>query len=226
MNRFEFISEFNIKSGSLDQLKRFVELDTTSPYLTEVRKKVSKPKVDTSKPSGSGADAFSQFESKEDTSKLDLHTLNEEQLNETLEEMTDEDFQDMGEIAIELLDFAMDKVFIMLSRKPSENDKLADVKKERLKILAGRLLKKWGVKFSLEVLGLFVLLSYINMRWSKAEKIESEEGETKVIKMPKRKTTNAEKKIDKTSQKKNKAKAITRPATKSGLINIHDGKAV
>jgi len=99
-----------------------------------------------------------------------------------------------------------------------------DAKKARLKIITGRLFKKWGVKFSLEMLGAFLLLSYINVRWTQSTKIDKDESDTKVIPIRTQKITKAEKKIVSAKEKpkaKEEVKKETKPKGK-GLININE----
>jgi len=114
MNQFEFISEFKIEKAPFSYVTNFIGKQTLSPYLEQARKiKIFKPKDEAKKSGGGGA--FGKFEKpKVEDENLDLKTISEEKLNDNLNDLPDEDYEDFGEIGIDLLDFAVDKIFIML----------------------------------------------------------------------------------------------------------------
>lgn len=178
MQTFDLITNFDISKEDISSVTAFISKGFTSPYLESKRKVINitdKPIVNKS---AKKKFSFSDIEGdKENDEKLDLRTVSEDKLNDSLEELTDEDYEDFGEIGIEILDYVIDRVFIFMKRKPSELDSTAKKKKERLKIIAGRLFQKWGVKFSLEMLGGFLLVGYIHMRYKQSDKVG--EGEVK-----------------------------------------------
>jgi len=215
---FDFVTDFSLNSSGLNHITDFIKKDTDSPTLNVLRKSVNKQTKETKSANNPFANA--EKDPNKGLSTDDLKEISEDKINESLSDLTDDDYEDFGEIGIELLDFAMDKIFIMLGRIPAENSSLMDKKKERLKIITGRLFKKWGVKFSLEMLGVFLLIGYINMRWSKSEKQDKTEGSSKVIKMKPQKVTNFEKKQTKKETKKEDSKKVNKETKRKGLLNI------
>ena len=231
-----FITDFEITKKDFSYLTQFVKQETNSPYLEQARKSVNKPSSQTSNSesssSGSGfTNPFAKFsEDKKDSKELDIETVSEERYNEQLEDITKEDYEGVGELVIETMDFVMDKVFIMLKREPSKNNKLVDAKKDRLKIMVGRLMQKHNVKFSLEFLGTILFVSYVNARWSASKKIEQDDdlentdNKSSIIRMKPNPTTVKNKSsVNGKNEVKKKAEEVkteVKGGTKGGLINI------
>jgi len=217
MHVFNVITTFDIQKAGFNSITSFVGRDFTSPTLEKSRGALNlsiKPKE---KKTFSWSDAEKD---KPEDNELDLQTVSEERLNDSLEELTDEDYNDFAEIGIELFDYGLDRAFIWLGRNPSEADSVVKAKKDRLKIIAGRLFRKWGVKFSLEMLGIMLLLFYINARWTAAEKIDKGEKQTKSKNKEKKggkviQLKSVEKKADKMASKKEEPK---KPAKKVSLM--------
>lgn len=176
MQSLNINTSFNISKQPINTLYSFVGKGFSSPYLEDRRKVINivdKPVV---KEEVKKTIKFSDIEDSQDDNPIDLRTVSEDRLNDSLEELSTEDYEDFGEIGIEILDYVLDRVFIFMNREPAKIDSLAKKKKERLKIIAGRLFQKWGVKFSLEMLGGFLLVGYIHMRFKQSTK----QGEEKV----------------------------------------------
>jgi len=185
---FEFISDFQFNTKSFSQIEAFIKQDTTSPYLIEARK--DKPlkkslnpfKKDTEEPEKS-FNPFSQIAKSKSSgeaieeAKEEAYLESSEKLNDSVNEMTEEDYQDVGELAIEFTDFLIDKVFIYLGRQPSKNNALADSKKKRLKIVIGKLMQKHEVKLSMEFIAVTLFASYVNSKWASSKKIQDEVAE-------------------------------------------------
>lgn len=176
---FTFITDFKINKIPFTSIKDFVKQDFESPFLKDARKtNIFAEKKIQNKTKETGSSTSNPFDqvakSKGDPSNLDLQTVAEDKFNEALEdqELSAEDYQDVSELFIEGFDFLLDKAFIYMNRIPQANSKLLNAKKKRLKIIAGRIMQKYGMKFSLEFLGVIVLASYINARYASTKKKE------------------------------------------------------
>lgn len=183
MEKFEFITEFEIEKKTFKDISSFVSLNTTSPFLETARKKKNKPlETEPAQPEkqkrGKGG-AFAKYETEKSEEGTDLKDLTEDKINESLDEITAEDYEDFASLGVDIIDFALDKAFSFMDREVTPNSKEQEKKKNRLKTIVGKLFKKWGLKFSLELLAVVMLIGYGSGKWNKAKVIEPKEKKPK-----------------------------------------------
>jgi hypothetical protein len=210
---FQFVTEFDLNSKQFKDITDFVGTQTTSPYLEQARKvkpvqAVKNVFKSSDKTDSKPANAFTSIAAKKEGGETPVESAeieSSERLNEGIEEMSAEDYNDVGELAIEFVDFAIDKLFIFLGRNPEKNSKLAESKKKRLKIVIGKLMQKHEVKLSMEFIAVVIFGSYINAKWASSKKIE--DGEKEKVK----------KKVS------DKARPISK-STEGKVVSIAEGK--
>lgn len=119
--------------------------------------------------------------------EIDFLEINESEINEQMQESTDaESMEDVAEVLIETLDFALEKGLNMFGRDVKEN-KSTERKKKNLSKMLSVLMVKWGVKFKLEYLALIMLFSYIFAKYKDSTEAE-QEYERKALKDESEKT--------------------------------------
>lgn len=171
---YEILTDYTVSKGTEQEICEFFSRKYTSPTLERLKsektqKTFSLTEQENEEEDGFGLDDMHVGEITDD----DYRTLSDERLDEELEELDDEDYEDFAGILIAGVDWGFEKIINnFANRKQGKETNAQKQKLNRLKILAKKVMIKHGVKFKIEVLFGIMLIGYFADRYKNAEIID------------------------------------------------------
>jgi hypothetical protein len=166
----EETQQFTVESSSMDKIKETISSEYTSPTLEENKGKNF---------------TFNDMENR-DTSLKDFDEEKAQKEEEEKVKLSEEEIEDFSELIVEGFDWGVDKLFGMFGYKVHET-RANDKKKAKVQNALTKVLAKMSIRFSAELLLLFVTAFYLMGKFLNAEKIEETEVEKPVQKNQQRK---------------------------------------